>query len=104
MATTIADASGVSPVRAHVQGDQRVVQASVVDTAYATGGTVITPASVGMVQIDSVISTSTFLGATTCPNLSSGVWSVKVFTALDTEVTNGADLTSNPYYIQVTGK
>lgn len=104
MATTLTNSNGTTALVPHVRGDQKVIDARVVDTAYATGGTVITPASCGLVQIDAILSASTKLGKPTHPTLVSGVWSVQVFSAIGTEVTDTTDLTLDPYRIQVVGK
>ncbi len=105
MATVVAN-SDAGALLAHVQGDQRVLNVKVTDSAYASGGTVITPASVGLLQIDSIISTSTFGGKPTYPIRSAaGVWSVMVFSAIGTEVVAAVDLSAtDPYVLRVTGK
>ncbi len=106
MAVTYANSDAGSSVVIHVQGDQKVVTVKVADSSYATGGTVILPASLGLVVIDSIISTSTFGGKPTYPiRSSSNVWSVMAFSAIGTEVANAVDLSAtDPYVLQITGK
>ncbi len=105
MATTLTNSDAGSSILAHVAADQRVFAVKVVDSAYATGGTVIAPAALGLQNIDSIVSTSTFGGKPTYPILVAGVWSVMVFSAIGTEVSNAVDLSStDPYVILVAGK
>ncbi len=105
MATTVTNSDGQASPVIHVRGDQKVVDIRVVDSAYATGGTVLTPASVGLVQIDAVLSGSTKLGKPTHATRSAaGVWSVQVFSAIGTEVVDTTDISTDPYRCQIVGK
>ncbi len=104
MAVTLSNPLGGSVLATRVKGNQKHVVVTVMDTSYATGGTVILPADLGLVQIDSMVSTSSVAGNPTCPKFAAGVWSVLFFSAVGTEATNATDISANTYVLEVVGR
>ncbi len=80
MSLIIANADATSPVVPSVPGSQKQAVVKITfDSSYPTGGEIITPASVGLLQIDAVICNSlTSGGRLVIPVLASGVWKLKV--------------------------
>lgn len=103
MALTIANADTSTPVLAHVPGDRRRVQAKVTLDAYVTGGRTLTPSDFGLSRIDAVLSNSTTLGRITSPKLTSGAWTLQVFSAVATEVANAVDLSADSVIVELVG-
>lgn len=104
MAVTYTNANGSAVPVVHVRGDQKHLDVVVSDSAYATGGTVIVPAKLGLVQIDALISGGTVLGKPTAAQLVAGVWSVLMFSAIGTEVTDTTNVATDLYSLRVVGR
>ncbi len=105
MATTYTDPLGGTTLRPNVVGHQKQVSAVVADTAYATGGTVISPSALGLQNIDSITCGNTLLGKPCASVFASGVWKVLVFASIGTQVTDATDISAtDPYHITVRGK
>ncbi len=109
MSLTLINADGTSPVVPSIPGRQKFALVKITfDDSYPTGGEILTPAAVGLLQIDAVIANAcTTVGRLVNPVLASGVWKLKVSlegVAVFAEQGDTTDLSADSVYVLVVGK
>lgn len=96
-----------SNVVRHNLGDTYQLTADWSPGVYATGGVVIAPTDVGVSPAGAIefIDCPAVVGSRLFETvLASGVWKVKAYSALGTEVSNSTDLSAVSLKLQVTGR
>lgn len=81
MSIAAVNPDATTPVVPKVPGTQKLAICRInFDSSYPTGGEIVTPASVGLSQIDAIIvSAGSLAGRVVTPVLASGVWKLKVY-------------------------
>lgn len=109
MSLTIANPDATTPVVPVVPGTSKQALVKITfDSSYPTGGEVISPSAVGLLQIDAILTNgATTQGRLVSPIFASGVWKLKVLlegVAVFAEQGNTTDISADSVHALVIGK